>query len=42
MTELSQKMTSDLTYGTLKFMNIYELKITSAHLSSAKFICSNS
>ena len=35
-------MTSELTYGTLNFMNIYLLKVNSVHLSSAKHICPNS
>ena len=29
-------MTSELTYGTLNFMNIYWLNVNSVHLSSAK------
>ena len=29
-------MTSELTYETLNFMNIYLLKVNSVHLSSAK------
>ena len=29
-------MTSELTYETLNFMNIYSLKVNSVHLSSAK------
>ena len=37
-----KKMTSELTYGTLNFMNIYLLKVNSVHLSSAKHICPNS
>ena len=37
-----KKMTSELTYGTLKFMNIYLLKVNSVHLSSAKHLCPNS
>ena len=32
----SKKMTSELTYETLNFMNIYSLKVNSVHLSSAK------
>ena len=35
-------MTSELTYGTLNFMNIYLLKVNSVHLSSAKRMCPNS
>ena len=41
ITYLTQKMTSELTYGTLNFMNIYLLKVNSVHLSSAKHICPN-
>ena len=37
-----KKMISELTYGTLNFMNIYLLKVNSVHLSSAKHICPNS
>ena len=36
------KMTSELTYGTLNFINIFQLKINSVYLSSAKLICPNS
>ena len=39
---LLKKMPSELTYGTLNFINIYWLKINSVHLSSAKLICPNS
>ena len=35
-------ITSELTYGTLNFMNIYLLNVNSVHLSSAKHICLNS
>ena len=42
MTHLTQKMTSELTYGTLSFMNIYLLKVDSVHLGSAKHIYPNS
>ena len=35
------KMTSEITYGTLNFMNIYLLKVNSVHLSGAKHICHN-
>ena len=31
-------MTSELTYETLYFMNIYLLKVNSVHLSSAKYM----
>ena len=37
-----KKLASELTYGTLNFMNIYLLKVNSVHLSSAKHICPNS
>ena len=37
----SKKMTSELTYGTLNFMNIYLLEVNSMHLSSGKHICPN-
>ena len=30
------------TYGTLNFMNIYQIKVNSVHPSSAKRICPNS
>ena len=35
-------MTSELTYETLNFMNIYLSKVISVHLSSAKHIGPNS
>ena len=37
-----KKMTSELIYRTLNFMNLYLLKVNSVHLSSAKLICPNS
>ena len=41
MTYLTKKMTSELTYRTLNFMNIYLSKVNSVHLTSAKHICPN-
>ena len=38
---LNKKMTSQLSYWTLNFLNIYGLKINSVHLSSAKLIRPN-
>ena len=38
MTYLTKKMTCELTYETLNFMNIYLLKVNSVHLSSAKYM----
>ena len=35
-------MTSELTYETLNFMNIYLLKVNVVHLSIAKLIRTNS
>ena len=37
-----KKMTSELTYGALNFLNIYLLKVNSVHLSGAKHIYPNS
>ena len=36
------KRTSEITYATLNFMNVYKIKINSVHLNSAKLICTKS